>query len=472
MKQLIHSSGPTIIAACNNVAYTFISGRQSGDTAKQVVFELVPTNHVESQQGKENTRTNHQIEGEDIINNESKITHSYTIDDQKKENSIQAVACYWKVGKSELLYAISRCDKTVDIYKISEDDIQSVNDANTTINKINPILSHNTVKRCCSLAFASIPSQDSGKEPSMIIVAGDLNGDATAYMTEDQENVKSSQVGRVLLGHTASVLTSIEIVDDQSGWKMFTSDRDEKVRISSFPQTFHVQGYLLGNTSYISDVKVVRNKMTKCVTCSGDGKMRLFDYESYKEDAMINIPHQIGSDMSHEDEDSNPHIPVRIAINNQGTDLVVIYDALTTVQVFAIDKEPNGGYAFNHIQNIEFQSIPLGVVFDSNDVLNVLTQEEKIVRILCDEDDRTYKVIEDKMATLMKQIIIPSKMPQSLVETDEYGKLKLKKKALEESVAKNEPWLNVGRKERYKESQRRRKRRKKEEQEKDEDKTL
>ena len=483
MKQLIHSSGPTIVAAFNNVAYAFIFnlGKEEIGKNEKVIVELNASSKVENsvkveEKGKENQETTSTDNGETDPSNsnneegdlgdvkDAKDCVNFTIDDQKKANSIQAVASHWIPEHKELLYAISRCDKTIDIYCISLDEIQSGDDVKPIVMKLDPVLSHKTPKRCCSLAFAAIPSKDESEKLAMVIVAGDLNGDATAYKAQKQEDHDSSQCSRVLLGHTASVLTSIEIVDDDGGRKIFTSDRDEKVRISSFPETFHVQGYLLGHSSYISDVKVLRNKMKKCVTCSGDGTLRLFDYERCKEDVTVEVPHKLESENTDANEDSAsaPNMPVRVAINPTGTALVVIYDTLTTVQLFAIEKQSDCVYDLKHVQNIECKSVPLGIVFDSNNVLNILTQKEKIIRLGCNGNDQTYQDMEDEVSKMMSRIVVPNEMPNSLMETDEYGNLKLKKKALEESqgFVKNEPWLNKERKEKYKASQRRRKRRK------------
>ena len=66
--------------------------------------------------------------------------------------------------------------------------------------KIKPTNIYKTIKRCCSLTFASIPSGDKDKKPTTVVVAGDLNGDATAYpakVGKDMEKEFHVQFNRV-----------------------------------------------------------------------------------------------------------------------------------------------------------------------------------------------------------------------------------------------------------------------------------
>lgn len=110
-----------------------------------------------------------------------------------------------------------------------------------------------------------------------------MQGDVTAYPLTNTSSDKSGKKRRVLLGHTASILTGMKIVNSE---KIITCDRDEKIRVSSFPNCWHIQGYLLGHTDYISSFDVMNNTTsndkTLCVSCGGDGTIRLWDYESFQ----------------------------------------------------------------------------------------------------------------------------------------------------------------------------------------------
>lgn len=410
--------------------------------------------------------------------------------EQKKMNSIQAVSSHWAPEAGVLSYAVSRYDKTLAIYSVSTDQFTKQKDTSSAdfenrILKIKPTIVHKTNKRSCSLAFASIPPMDKDRKPITIIVAGDLSGDTIAYSTKtateggtelEKKAKEANQPFRVLLGHTASVLTSIEIVEDDKGCsKILTSDRDEKVRVSSFPQTFHVEGYLLGHSSYVSDIKVIRNSQLgpKCITCSGDGTMKLFDYQTCQEVTSISIPVQ--SSENEVSTDSSP-IPVRLAINASGTVVAVMYCSFHIVQLFSITMKADDDSgttiaSLDHLQSIDCQTNPLGIVFTADNSMNILTSDPKLIRLRCGKDGLYTIIVDDQISTTLQNAITQDiKMPKSLLEVDKNsGKLKLMKKVNQgnENFGKNEPWLKRERVDIYKAGVQRRKQRKFEEKKKE-----
>jgi len=57
----------------------------------------------------------------------------------------------------------------------------------------------------------------------------------------------------MLLGHTASVVTAMDVNADST--LLATADRDEKIRISSLPVTEKIAGYLLGHNSVVTSIQ-------------------------------------------------------------------------------------------------------------------------------------------------------------------------------------------------------------------------
>jgi hypothetical protein len=466
MKQFIHSSGPTLIVAFNNVAYAVASASLGENVPEKLFGGDIRTVELLSDTATATAKPDR-----------SDIGLSEGMLEMKRMNTIQAVSSHWMPELEVIMYAVSRFDKTLSIYSVSANQLitqnsESSSDTKKDIIKIKPIITHKTIKRSCSLVFTSVPSLEKGSKAKTIIVAGDLNGDAIAYSTE-KDGDEDCRKSRVLLGHTASMITSIEIVDDGRGCsKILTSDRDEKVRISSFPQTFHVEGYLLGHSSYVSDVKVMKNNTngSRCITCSGDGKLRLFDYETCKELASTNIPHKIGTDNKvNEVKNESSALPVRITINNAGTVVAVMYESFDSVELFSININSDGAATFEPIQSIECLTNPLAITFSSDDSINILTGEPKIIRMTSNEDG-FYTNVGDNISAIWKDVIsqeISTTMPKSLLETDKNtGKLKLNKKINEgnDKFVKNEPWFNRERIDTYKAGVQRRKQRKFEQQ--------
>ena len=123
-----------------------------------------------------------------------------------------------------------------------------------------PTITYHLPKRARCLSFALVPSSSitlSSSSDQHVIIVGDLSGDAIAFpIPPSQASISSSSSSttnscRLLLGHTASMLTGLNIVpaiartttttaaatandDDTKKQYILTADRDEKIRISSF----------------------------------------------------------------------------------------------------------------------------------------------------------------------------------------------------------------------------------------------
>ena len=85
-----------------------------------------------------------------------------------------------------------------------------------------------------------------------------------------------SSVG--VAGHTASVVTDLAVL----GNRLVTADRDEKVRISWFPQAALIQSYCLGHTSVVASVCgfVSKNGAQLLASSSWDHTIRFWETET------------------------------------------------------------------------------------------------------------------------------------------------------------------------------------------------
>ena len=254
-------------------------------------------------------------------------------------NPIQALSLlqFQKEEEIVLICAMTRFDKSLSLYSISLQNSNSWKD----LKEQTPYWNYSTNKRCCSLAFTTLPSTSKSKVP--IVITADLTGDVFAYPvllpskstsssytlnpTEIDTNAKIQK--RLLLGHTASMLTSVKISSDQN--YLLTSDRDEKIRISKFPQTHILSNYLLGHSAFVSCMDVASDPtLTRCVSTSGDGTVRVWDYETAMELLCLDP-------LCPEEEDVNistSHwIPSAVSISCDGSIIAIARDCSKQVQV-------------------------------------------------------------------------------------------------------------------------------------------
>lgn len=97
------------------------------------------------------------------------------------------------------------------------------------------------------------------------LLLADKTGDVTLY------NVQS-ETSDVLLGHL-SMLLDVKLSD--CGKFVVTCDRDEKIRVSRFPNAYNVESYCLGHREFVTNVEVFGGLL---VSASGDGTVRFWDF--------------------------------------------------------------------------------------------------------------------------------------------------------------------------------------------------
>ncbi len=363
MKQLIHSTDQHFIAALDEEAVVALSSSAEDGDARTVVG-LNPSEETG---------------GGDV----------------SCGNPVLAVAISpSKDGESCLTCAVSRQDKTLALYSVP---LTGCDASNT----VDPIAVYKTPKRVGCLAFASVPSGTDDGNAAEIIVSADFEGNAIAYPVE----AGASNVSRLLLGHTASMLTGLRIVPNSTDntTRILTSDRDEKVRVSSFPNTYVVEGYLLGHTEYVSSLDVSKNDACPfCVTCGGDGTIRLWDYTTCEELDVVKADRSSSNDG--EEGKGSVEVPLGVTMNPGGSIVAVIWNDCTRIDLFRVTEQKS----LEKIQSVECSKQPLIATFLADGNLVVLAKDPAFIvqyKAVLDGDSGravSFSLIADDSSPLIK----------------------------------------------------------------------
>jgi WD40 repeat protein len=418
MKQLLDACENYLIVALNHRAFVVPFAVNSGiaPTSTAALIELI-------------------LDTDDTINNALEI---------------QAVAIFRTRNTNELWCAVSRVDKSLCVYQIPTS-------SGASLVTLKPHVEHKTTKRAGSLCFATVG------DDLTVIVAGDLAGDATAYSLQTSSiNVgteDNSVSSRLLLGHTASMLTSVRLVgntttDDNSGQQqvILTCDRDEKIRVSSFPDCFKIKGFLLGHEAFISDIDVATSAGSSiCVSASGDGTVRLWDINSCKELSM--------KDVSKDDSET----PARVSISTNGSKVAVIFDESKRLELLTVDDNK-----FGNSSSIETPSKLLSVIMYDNDTILTLQKAPTYVQAyaVTTDDKNNYSIASsatvNTVLDALTQLALDNAiyMPYSVLEKDKHGTLKMNKISESRGPAKQMPWNDSSKKETVKAREKRQKRNK------------
>ncbi|KAJ3074378.1 WD repeat-containing protein 4 [Podochytrium sp. JEL0797] len=131
------------------------------------------------------------------------------------------------------------------------------------------------LKRPNALAFAD----DGDAEQVGDLVVADKFGDVYRIPVTGSDKIK------LLLGHCSLVT---DMILCHSSNLLLTSDRDEKIRISKFPDTFEIQGFCLGHTGFITKMCLLPSPTSttpspRIASGGGDGSIRFWDIEQQAE---------------------------------------------------------------------------------------------------------------------------------------------------------------------------------------------
>lgn len=350
---------------------------------------------------------------------------------------------------------------------------------------IQPTTVHKTSKRAGCLCFARVPGENDAESRLTVVIAGDASGDAVAFPLvascskqgssapskdtpppseqEGDENAivdeATIQNQRVLLGHTASMLTGVKVVQDESSCRILTSDRDEKVRISSFPNAFLIQGYLLGHEAFVSSMDVSQvDGVTRCITCSGDGTVRLWDYTSCQELSSLCVT-----------EDGS-RVPSRVCMNASATLAVVAFDESPRLDILQIEDNI-GNLKVLATMECSAPTLALAMMNDDKDTLVVLLTEAPFLCAyqLRPSDTKSPDAVKIPFARALNEFLLATQpegttlgIPTTVLEKDQNGKLMLKTNREKRGPAFVRPWDNAERKVIAKERERRYKQQKQE----------
>jgi tRNA (guanine-N(7)-)-methyltransferase subunit TRM82 len=444
MKQLLHTCDDYAIVGLYDHAYIIhVSGGNK-------VIELLPPPLPTPSRGTKPTHADEaeqsaSVGSESQPKDDSKQPQQAAANDDSRE--IEAVAITKDENGIEWC-AVSRNDKSLAIYELGALAVDETENSPKPA-ALQPITVYNTPKRVGCLCFATLPGADNGdsdkKKPTSIVVAGDLNGDAYAYSLQEKRQ-------RLLLGHTASILTGICV----SRNRIMTADRDEKIRVSLFPETHAIIGFLFGHEAYVSAIDVVADDSERrlIASCGGDGTIRLWNIETLQQVAQISV-NEVEEE---QDNESSNLIPTNIAIDPEGTLLAVVFDQISRVDLYRVEVSDDEKTTMRFVESKECPSQTLSVTFQNKDELMVLMQDPDYLAVFQNvQSSATITSVEALCQVASKENIV---MPLTILEKDKHGQPKLQK--LEETrgpSGADAPWNRVGRVEVAKNRERRAKKR-------------
>ncbi|XP_047455994.1 tRNA (guanine-N(7)-)-methyltransferase non-catalytic subunit wdr4 [Mugil cephalus] len=208
------------------------------------------------------------------------------------------------------------------------------------------------VRRCTSLVFSQAEDE---------LLVADKSGDVYSFSVVDVE-----REGELKMGHLSMLLAMTMSPDDKF---ILTADRDEKIRVSHLKSPYNIQSFCLGHQEFVSALHIPSGLPHCLLSGSGDGTMKLWEYESGRKLQSLDLSDVEVAPSSKGDKDKNPTV-CRITSSPDGCLVAVQCERVSTVQFFSLDQESEKKYAPH--SRLSLPHCPLDMTFDPEGRLWVL----------------------------------------------------------------------------------------------------
>ncbi|XP_040913593.1 tRNA (guanine-N(7)-)-methyltransferase non-catalytic subunit wdr4 [Toxotes jaculatrix] len=208
------------------------------------------------------------------------------------------------------------------------------------------------VRRCTSLVFSQAEDE---------LLVADKSGDVYSFSVAEPQ-----REGELKMGHLSMLLAVTMSPDDKY---IITADRDEKIRVSHRKCPYNIQSFCLGHQQFVSALLIPSAHSHCLLSGSGDGTVKLWDYESGRRLQSWDLKELEETPESEADKQKTPTV-CRIASSPDGQHVAVQCERVSTVQFFSLERA-NEERLVPH-SRLSLPHRPVDVAFDGEGRLWVL----------------------------------------------------------------------------------------------------
>lgn len=214
----------------------------------------------------------------------------------------------------------------------------------------------------------------------------------TRYFDEQRFKVSSSEALKFRKPNFNSYLSFLVSISYRF---IITSDRDEKIRITNYPQSEVVESYCLGHLEFVSAIEELAaapSNDRQLVSLSGDRTLRLWNYLNGSEVFRLELSGR----------------GIQMAQNGQNQLAAVLFDENYTIGVFEVftsdeNKQAVRLLAEHPCENVKYIS---SITYETNDSIWYagLDENDEILlkRLQVNRENGTTSIKEDNVDDLLK----------------------------------------------------------------------
>ena len=172
---------------------------------------------------------------------------------------------------------------------------------------------------------------------------------------------------------------------------VITADRDEKIRVSKFPNSYNIVSYCLGHKKFVNNVAEVPHDQEILISCGGDGSFIFWDYKigkeihnfRFKETLQENDVETLQKLLKDCNVDESViDLPVKqmqiSKLNNETSIIVISFFYCKKVFIYSLKGKKNSKLTIKLLQSIDIEKEPLECLLNENRVW-ILSNEKLVV---------------------------------------------------------------------------------------------
>lgn len=258
-------------------------------------------------------------------------------------------------------------------------------------------------KRPCAVSFSL---------DKKYVAVADKFGDVYNIPIDEQTPSQEKDL-RPILGHV-SMLVDIAICEQGGKSFILSADRDEHIRVSNYPKSYVIKGWLYGHSSFISSLHISSFDSSLLISGGGDDYLCLWNWYDEKLLSKVQLrnlvePYLTNFHLPPErflSEDSIKEISISkiLTCHHPTTDsnlLFVLCENVKAILVFKIEKD----YTVNHLQTLALSTALVDLALIKSDSVLVGSKDtdsqNEIIEFYSVNDGGSLEVCDNKLLNLI-----------------------------------------------------------------------
>lgn len=284
--------------------------------------------------------------------------------------------------------------------------------------------------------FPKRPNALTVTEDNKTVMIADKFGDVYAMLIDSEPVVKVDDEVEPVLGHV-SMLTGVLMSKDQAGKHyIITSDRDEHIKVSHYPQSFIVNKWLFGHREFVSTIDIPAWKPQWLFSAGGDDAIYSWNWETGKKLDEFKFTYLVKSQISDahlaperfqtENNDVREIAVSKLAIIPNEPYLSFFVEATKLLIIVKVDKE-TGVMTLSQTIDLPFNILSLSIFSDPKSKYsgfnltldNHEARDKEFVKFITRDEIKGEFVISQEESSNFDHAVVDSLKDEVSIQTTE-----------------------------------------------------